>query len=78
MTLRQAVFALCAVIFAVTALAGLISFGDAEVRKLAIASALLGCFSQFAGQGASKMEARLSVALAYIGFLLAMIAVVIL
>lgn len=74
--LKRAVMAISATIFACVGLAGLMAFGDAQVRVLAIAAALLGCFGQFAGQDASRPALIAHLVASYGAFALALWAIV--
>lgn len=73
---RNAVFAICACLFAITGLAGLMVYGSETARQLAIGIALLCCFSQFIAQDQHPLAGKASVAVSYVAFLLAVVALI--
>lgn len=75
--IRNAAFALCAVLFAVTGLLVMAIYGSHATRSLCAGVALVGCMSQFIGQDPSIRAQRVSIALSYIAFALALVALIV-
>ncbi|MRX32792.1 hypothetical protein [Aminobacter sp. MDW-2] len=76
MLVRNEIMAICAAALALFVLIGIVTFGGGIERTLALWAGFAGALSQFAGQDRSPISRAASVALAYIGFALALCALV--
>jgi hypothetical protein len=74
--IQNAVFAICAALFAIVGLAGLMIWGSSCARMLAISAAFMACLGQFVGQDPHRLARPASITLSYLGFGMVVLALI--
>lgn len=69
-------FVASALVYSAIFLIAVIVYGGPGARAVAVASALVACFSQYIGQDQSRRAYVASIYFAYLGFILALLALI--